>query len=288
MTYPERVTRLKVSSTIVRTSVSAKTFTVNDWIAGRGDAHTTYEDLWSVARATLDRETCSLWNQPLNQTEIALLDLALQRFVAGEPLSRIRGWVTFCGHRFRVTPAVLDPRPESEMIVSIANHLKFASVLELGVGSGCIICSILLNHPVRALAVDKSAAALKVAQFNATQLSVTCEFKLSDWCANVDGQFDLVVANPPYVATNAPLSKDVWAYDPQHALDGGLDGCEAHRIALPQAKGVLAPGGTVLWEIGYDQRRWITEYAKSIFPNATISILNDYNKLPRLLVVKTY
>ena len=261
--------------------------TVNTWIARRTTQGVTCEELWAVARATFDCETCILWNRAVGKADIIALDLSLQRFVAGEPLSRIRGWVKFCEHRFRVTPAVLDPRPETEMIIEAAKQLKFSSVLELGVGSGCIICSILLNRPnVRALAVDASAEALSVAQFNAAQLGVNCEFRISDWCGNVGEKFDLVVSNPPYVRTDAPVNRDVWAYDPRLALDGGVDGCNAHRIALPQTKRILAPGGTVLWEIGYDQKDWITNYATGIFPNATISVLDDYNNIPRLLVIR--
>lgn len=269
--------------------MSPEILTVNTWIARRITQGITCEELWSVARATFNCETCTLWNRAVDKADIIALDLSLQRFVAGEPLSRIRGWVKFCEHCFLVTPAVLDPRPETEMIVEVAKQLEFSSVLELGVGSGCIICSIILNHPdVRALAVDTSTDALSVARRNAIQLGVNCEFRISDWCSNIKEQFDLVISNPPYVKTDAPINRDVWAYDPRLALDGGVDGCDAHRIALPQTKCVLTPGGTVLWEIGHDQKDWITNYATGIFPNATISVLDDYNDIPRLLVIKTH
>ena len=198
-------------------------------------------DLWYIARVVLDCTTCMLWNRPINQNDIQLLDHVLKRFLADEPMSRIVGWNEFCGNRFCVTPAVLDPRPETELIVEYAKQLKFSSVLELGVGSGCIICSITLTrNNLRALAVDISTEAIDIARYNANILGVSCEFKVSDWCSNVDEKFDLVVSNPPYVATNAGVNRDVWAYDPRLALDGGFDGCEAHRIALPQAKSVLA------------------------------------------------
>jgi release factor glutamine methyltransferase len=258
--------------------------TINDWVKYTNkDA----EVLWSVARAVLGGSVAELWNRKIDAKELELLSQGLVRYLSDEPLTRIRGWTEFCGLQFKVNKHVLDPRPETEMLVDYARTLKFNSVLDLGTGSGCIICSILHNTAVCGVGVDISPNALDVARYNAQNLGVEANFLLSNWCSNVDGRFDLVVSNPPYIKRYDTLPKDVWAYDPQLALDGGVSGHDAHRAALSSVPGVLNSGGVVLWEVGYDQGDWIKKYAQQLFPGARIFVHNDYNDLPRMLVVKT-
>jgi release factor glutamine methyltransferase len=259
---------------------------VKDWVAQQAASkdHNIRDHrlLWKIASAAIKQPVPIIWDQYVSLSD---LTFGLTRYLSGEPITRIQGAVTFCDFLFITSPAVLDPRPETEMIVEIAVKLKPRSVLDLGTGSGCIICSIskLVNLDY-ALGIDISYDALEIAKINAARLNAKCEFRISDWCGQVHENFDLIVSNPPYVGSRELLPLDVWAYDPNLSLDGGIDGCDVHRAALPQAIGRLNPSGVILWEIGSDQSEWILEYAQNIAPNAkNIEILRDYNHLPRVL-----
>ena len=162
-----------------------------------------------------------------------------------------------------VNSAVLTPRPETEVIVDEAlkgfpEHMAF-NILDLGVGSGAILLSILAERPAaRGLGVDISEDALAVARENAANLDLDGRTALlrGDWAAGLgDAGFDLVVANPPYIPTHVieTLDPEVRDHDPRLALDGGADGLDPYRILAPQILRVLKPGGLFLVEIGYDQ-----------------------------------
>jgi release factor glutamine methyltransferase len=158
---------------------------------------------------------------------------------------------------------VLTPRPETEVIVDhalrlFAEHEAF-SVLDLGVGSGAIVLAILAERPAaRGLGVDVSEDALAVARENAANLDLNDRLALlrGDWTAGLDGEsFDLVVSNPPYIATDviAGLDPEVRDHEPRLALDGGPDGLDAYRRLASEILRVLKPAGRFLVEIGYDQ-----------------------------------
>jgi release factor glutamine methyltransferase len=174
------------------------------------------------------------------------------------PVSHLTGQRLFWGRSFRVTPAVLDPRPETETLVALALAEPFARVLDLGTGSGCILLSLLADRPAATgLGVDLSADALAVARDNAARLGLQTRatFQASDWCAAVTGQFDLIVSNPPYIAAaEMPgLAPEVLRHEPHLALTDGADGLTAYRALAMQAPGHLAPGGRLLAEIGPTQ-----------------------------------
>lgn len=174
------------------------------------------------------------------------------------PLSHLTGQRLFWGRSFRVTPAVLDPRPETETLVALALAEPFARVLDLGTGSGCILLSLLADRPAATgLGVDLSADALAVAQGNAARVGVQdrAAFAVSDWCAAVTGRFDLIVSNPPYIAAaEMPhLSPEVLGHEPHLALTDGADGLTAYRAIAAQAPAHLAPGGRLMVEIGPTQ-----------------------------------
>jgi len=265
---------------------------VRTWINTAVTKLGSHQLAWRLASTALDRPVHQLWVTTIADSDRAILDRCLVEYLAGKPLTRIRGYTEFYGYTFHTSPAVLDPRPETEMIVRHGIERNPRSVLDLGTGSGCIVCSILAtlaNHKIRpqALATDISSDALRIATRNAQRLGVDCEFRPSDWCANITETFDLVVCNPPYISTHAPLPQDVWAYDPPISLYGGPSGTLAHAIALPQLPRILNPGGTVLWEIGYDQRDWILDLAHQTFPHARdIRVFDDFNQLPRMLHVQ--
>lgn len=177
---------------------------------------------------------------------------------ARAPVSHLTGQRLFWGRSFRVTPAVLDPRPETETLVALALEEPFARVLDLGTGSGCILLSLLADRPAATgLGADLSPGALAVAQDNAARLGLQdrATFRLSDWCAAVPGQFDLIVSNPPYIAAaEMPhLSPEVLGHEPHLALTDGADGLTAYRAIAAQAPAHLAPGGRLMVEIGPTQ-----------------------------------
>jgi release factor glutamine methyltransferase len=183
-------------------------------------------------------------------------DLAARRR-AGVPLAYLLGAREFYGRTFAVTPAVLVPRPETELLVDLAlaalRGRSAQRVLDLGTGSGCIAITLALERPdAEVVAADRSVAALAVAGANARSLGARVGLFASDWFSAVRGTFDLIVANPPYVARDdAHLA--ALAHEPQHALVAGADGLDSLRVIARDAPRHLAPGGTLLVEHGHDQ-----------------------------------
>ena len=181
--------------------------------------------------------------------------------LAGRPVSRLLGRREFYGHDFKITPHVLDPRPDSEILVGqvLADFAgRGGHVLDLGTGSGCLLLSLLKeNDRLTGLGVDCSAAALRVARLNAERLGVRARIALrqSDWFASVTGRFDAIIANPPYIgeAERDDLMPEVRLHDPHLALFGGADGLAPYRLIVPQARRFLKPGGRLYLEIGHNQ-----------------------------------
>jgi release factor glutamine methyltransferase len=200
----------------------------------------------------------------LEAGQVERLDDYLERRIRREPVSHILGRRGFWNIMLGVTPDVLTPRPETEVIVDHALRLfpegRPFSLLDLGVGSGAILLAILAERPAaRGLGVDASEEALAVARDNAAHLGMGGRVALlrGDWTAGLgDAGFDLVVSNPPYIATDVieTLDPEVRVYEPRLALDGGPDGLDAYRTLAPEILRVLKPGGRFLVEIGFDQR----------------------------------
>jgi release factor glutamine methyltransferase len=184
----------------------------------------------------------------------------VERRAAGEPIAYLTGNCEFYGLEFRVTPAVLIPRPETELLVDLAlERLPVegrARVLDLGTGSGCIAVSLGRQRPrMEVWAADAVPAALEVARDNALRLGATVRFVRSDWLADLAGErFDLILSNPPYVAAGDPhLSRGDLRFEPASALVAGEDGLNDIRRIVAAAPAHLAPGGWLLFEHGYDQ-----------------------------------
>lgn len=184
-----------------------------------------------------------------------------------EPVSRILGEREFYGREFRVTPAVLDPRPDTEILIDAAlawgKGKSIQRVLDLGTGTGILALTLLAEwQGASAVAVDVSAEALAVAEHNAERLGLLprVEFRHSDWFSAVDGQFDVIVSNPPYIpaADVASLAPDVRSYDPHLALVGGEEGVETYAHIAARAGAFLKPRGAVFVEIGAGQREAVT------------------------------
>jgi release factor glutamine methyltransferase len=190
-----------------------------------------------------------------------------KRRAAFEPVSRILGAREFYGRRFRVTPAVLDPRADTEVLIDVCiaklDRAQPQRFLDLGTGSGCIAVTLLAERPLATgVAVDVSEAALVVAQENAASLGVSprVSFVEGHWFDAVDGGFDLIVSNPPYIETEiiAGLDVEVKDHDPHLALDGGVDGLDCYRAIAKGTGAHLNPGGHVIVEIGAGQAAGVT------------------------------
>lgn len=201
-----------------------------------------------------DRLTLVL-QDPLSPEQLARFDAALQERARARPVSQIVGSRLFWGREFRVTRDVLDPRPETEVLIAAALGEPFERVLDLGTGTGCILLTLLAEAPgATGMGVDLSAPALEVARENALALGVAdrARLEVSDWYAAVEGGFDLIVSNPPYIPTDEyeALAPGVRLWEPGLALTPGDDGLAAYRRIAAGLCAHLRPGGRFLCEIG--------------------------------------
>jgi release factor glutamine methyltransferase len=212
----------------------------------------------------LSREevTFNLENVHLDKAEETLFFDMLNRYKKNEPLSKILNEKSFWNHDFFVNSNVLDPRPETELIIetilSRFQRLSVLNFLDIGTGSGCILLSLLCEYKnSRGVGIDISADAIEVARYNQKKIGIiTVNFSATDWSEfENEEQFDVVVSNPPYVSTGdiPQLDENVRNYDPPIALDGGHAGLDAYTSITPLLKKWLRPHGLVFFEIGYGQ-----------------------------------
>lgn len=222
---------------------------------------------------------------------VAKIDTLTARRLAGEPIDHILGFREFYGCEFKVTKDVLSPRPETEGLVEAAlgavSALEKPRLLDLGTGSGAIIISCLLEREeAQGLAVDISLSALKIAEQNAKRLGVDdrLQFLQGSWFDPVDGVFDVIVSNPPYISDAAMgcLSEEVLIYDPEGALRGGIDGLDPYRIIIPKALTFLNSGGSLMLEIGYDQGRAVSAMMEQA-GYRSVTLLKDYSGHDRII-----
>jgi release factor glutamine methyltransferase len=211
---------------------------------------------WNVAPAWLIAHD----TDPLASPQSMAFDTLLARRLAGEPIAYLTGTREFYGRPFRVSPDVLIPRPDTELLVERALARippgQPVDVLDLGTGSGCIAITLALERPLaRVTAADRSAAALTVARRNADILDARVEFLTSDWFHGLAGRrFDLIVSNPPYIAAgDSHLAHGDVRFEPLGALAAGEDGLDDLRRLTAAACAHLKPGGALLLEHGYDQ-----------------------------------
>jgi release factor glutamine methyltransferase len=197
---------------------------------------------------------------PLAPAAAARFDDFIAARAARQPVAQILGRREFYGRTFRVTRDVLDPRPETETLIDLALSEPFGSVLDLGTGSGCLLVTLLAERPRAAgTGTDLSEAALAVARANAAAHGVAerARFLRADWVAGVTGRFDLIVANPPYIAAAemSALAPEVRDWEPALALTDGADGLSAFRAIAAGARAHLVPGGRLIVETGAAQGR---------------------------------
>lgn len=188
----------------------------------------------------------------------------IQRRAGRSPVSHLIGHRLFWGRSFLITPDVLDPRPETETLVEAALDAPFQRVLDLGLGSGCILISLLADRPEpMGVGVDLSAKALEVAAQNVAQHGLTprAELRQGSWYEPVLGRFDLIVSNPPYIAAEemADLSPEVRDHEPRMALTDEADGLTAYRAIAAGALAHLEPSGRLMVEIGPTQGQAVAQ-----------------------------
>ena len=213
------------------------------------------------------------------------------RRLNGEPISKIFKKRDFYNSTFLISNDVLDPRPETELIVEIANNFidknEVKNILDLGTGSGCILLSILKeNKMINGLGIDLSKDAISIAKQNSKKLNLETQsnFLISNWMSSVNYKYDLVVSNPPYIASEdiKKLSKSVKIYDPILSLDGGDDGLNSYRLIASDLKRVVSKNALIIIEIGYNQSLQVIEiFKKNNFK--LIKKYNDINGLDRVL-----
>lgn len=202
---------------------------------------------------------------------VAAIDKALERRIAGEPVHRILGFREFYGLRLALSSETLEPRPDTEILVdallpfvkAVAAREGVCRVLDLGTGTGAIALALLSIEPrAEATATDISGDALATARSNADALGLSDRFTAarSDWFEQISGRYHVIASNPPYIASDEieTLQKEVRAFDPLRALDGGTDGLEAYRIIAAQSADHLEPDGIVAVEIGSTQKADVT------------------------------
>ncbi|MFC5066844.1 peptide chain release factor N(5)-glutamine methyltransferase [Flaviflagellibacter deserti] len=211
-----------------------------------------------------DTDVITKLDDPASPEGVVAFNCMVARRVRGEPVARIIGHREFWGMRFDLGPETLVPRPDTEILVESAlaafRRAPPKRVLDLGTGTGCILISVLSEFPEAAgVGVDKSERATAVARKNAERLGMNgrARFVVGDWASSLDGRFDLIVSNPPYIARGkiADLDVEVSVHDPHLALDGGSDGLHAYRRVAEESARLLPEGGVVIVELGEGQEK---------------------------------
>ena len=216
----------------------------------------------------------------------------IERRVAGEPVAYITGQRAFWTIDLEVGPGVLIPRPDSETLIAAAvEHFAGTpgprTVLDLGTGPGTLLLAALDEWPrAYGLGVDTSFDALNYAKRNAARLGLNSRatFAIGDWAEGIRQRYDLLLCNPPYVATDAAMGPGVAEYEPAEALFAGGDGLDEYRRLAPQVGGLVAPGGLAAIEIGHDQ----ADPAAALFAAAGLetTVARDLADRPRALLIR--
>jgi release factor glutamine methyltransferase len=218
----------------------------------------------------------------------------VERRLGYEPVAYILGEQEFRGLAFKVTPDVLIPRGDSEVLVETALGAcpQACSVLDCGTGSGALLLAVLAELPeASGVGIDRSCAALVIAGENARSLSLAGRTRLVErdwtapgWAEDLGGPFDLILANPPYVEEAADIAPSVHAHEPHGALFAGPEGLDDYRILVPQLPGLLGPQGVAVVEIGHAQAEPVTAIATAAGLTATLH--HDLGGRPRALEMR--
>jgi release factor glutamine methyltransferase len=230
----------------------------------------------------------------MNQVPPAAFAASVERRLSHEPVAYILGEQEFRGLTFQVSPAVLIPRGDSEVLVEAALSAcpQAKRVLDCGTGSGALLLAVLAELPeATGIGIDRSEEALAVARANADRLGlgrrakmVHADWTTPGWSAALGGPFDLVLANPPYVETGADLSPSVRDFEPAAALFAGAEGLDDYRILVPQLPPLLTPNGVACVEIGAVQTEAVTLTAR--YAGLNFTLRHDLAGRPRVLEMR--
>ncbi len=219
----------------------------------------------------------------------AAFDGLVARRAAGEPIAYILGRRAFWTIELEVGPGVLIPRPDSETLMEAAlEHFGARGpdrILDLGTGPGTLLLAALDQWPVaRGLGIDRSEVALGYARRNAARLGLAAEFRQGDWTTGLEGEFDLILSNPPYVEADAALPEQVRGWEPAEALFAGADGLDDYRRLAPALGKHLSPAGMAAVEIGHGQAQAVCGLFEQ--QGFTVSTRMDLNGITRCLVLR--
>jgi len=234
------------------------------------------------------------FDRPLTDAEVDMVRELLRRRGRGEPVAHLTGRREFHGRSFRVTPAVLIPRPETETLVDRALVAARESdgelrIADLGTGSGCLACTLAAELPLATvLASDVSPAALAVAEENAEALGVADRivFVEGGWVDGLVSDVDLVVSNPPYVTSEELEAQRDLGFEPRLALDGGLDGLDPYRVLFPAVAELAARARWVGVEVDTRRAGAVAELAAHVWPGAQVALVDDLSHRPRVVEIR--
>lgn len=231
----------------------------------------------------------------LAENERAAIDALIDRRVCGEPVAQIVGVKEFFGLSFEMAPGVLTPRPDSETLIEAAlsrrNRAAAWRALDLGTGTGCLLCALLSGFAnASGVGVDINDKAVALARRNAGRLGFggRAAFIEGDWEAAPREAFDLIISNPPYIpdGERAGLARDVREFEDPRALFGGPDGLDGYRAALAAAAARVSPAGLIILELGAGQDGAVSGLARALFPGARIEFDADLAGRPRAIVIE--
>lgn len=229
----------------------------------------------------------------LTSRQVDRLKELVKRRLREEPLSKIIGKREFWGLDFKVTKDTLDPRADSETLIlavlqKFTDREKPLKFIDFGTGTGCLLISLLKEYPnAFGIAIDQSEAAIKVACENATILGVVDRalFCVADWGQSVQGHFDVIISNPPYIGINEPLEINVKDYDPASALFAGEDGLDAYHSLFSQMSEFCHPDTQIFFEIGQGQKKAIHDIV-SLYQFDLVDVYKDLSGIERVLELK--
>ena len=250
-------------------------------------------DAWILLEAAASCTRNDLYlrgDEPLTEEQESLYQEFIEKRQKRIPLQQILGVQCFCGLEFIVTPDVLCPRFDTEVLIeeALKRILPGSSILDMCTGSGCIALSLLhFVKDSKVTAVDLSEKALAVARKNAEKLNLDCTFVHSDLFENIEGTYDVIISNPPYIATKEieALSPEVRDHEPRMALDGMEDGLFFYRKIVSASIDYMNPGGWLMFEIGYDQGEALKEMMISA-GYCQVTVIKDLAGLDRVVIGK--
>lgn len=232
-------------------------------------------------------------DDPWDDHSLTVFQHLIDRRAAREPVARILGQRDFWGMTFYLSPATLEPRPDSETLIEAAlkarpDRAAIKTILDLGTGTGCLLAALLSEYQeATGLAVDRSPEAAATAQANFVRLGFgpRAQAIVGDWAQGVTGPFDIIISNPPYIGEDELLAPEVRQHDPAAALFAGADGLSDYRRLIPQLSPLLAPGGIAILEVGLGQSSLVSQLAKAQNMRV-LSIESDLNDIPRAVILR--